>query len=234
MSDNVNHAVQVVAEVISGQGQTRFTKHTHKSAGKSNTPSNDKQYFQKYRSLSGQCYDSASRVVGRKFYNKNTTPTQIESLLVRPLTHSINIFKANAQKQVARSYACVVKNRTKNQSSSYKYCKGGVFWARKGVNIPISKTEARTPVGSKEFNTNASSSKQPSRCDQHDSKARGAPIQKPTPYIMARGQRFGVMKVMTGRMRLNTRKSRLKPILLLIRCCYSIFGMLRVTNLSIQ
>ena len=175
VSDNVNHAVQVVAEVISGQGQTRLTKHTHKSAGKSNTPSNDKQYFQKYRSLSGQCYDPARRVVGRKFYNKNTTPTQIESLLVRPLTHSINIFKANAQKQVARSYACVVKNRTKNQSSSYKYCKGGVFWAKKGVNIPISKTEARTPVGSKEFNTNASSSKQPSRCDHHDTKERGAP-----------------------------------------------------------
>ena len=68
-------------------------------------------------------------VSGRVFYNMKQNPAQIESLLVRPLGHSIKIFQANAQKSVARSYACVVKGHTKERTNNQKYCKGGVFWA---------------------------------------------------------------------------------------------------------
>ena len=51
-----------------------------------------------------------------RFYNKKQTPTQIESLLVRPLSHSIKIFRANAQSRIARSYAGVVKGVAKNHT----------------------------------------------------------------------------------------------------------------------
>ena len=79
----------------------------------------------------GQDNETKVVVSGRVFYNKKQTPAQIESLLVRSLGHSIKIFQANAQKSVARSYACVVKGHTKERSDNHKYCKGGVFWASK-------------------------------------------------------------------------------------------------------
>ena len=43
------------------------------------------------------------------FYNRESTHSEVESLLVCPLRHSISIFKLRGQKGGARSYAEVVR-----------------------------------------------------------------------------------------------------------------------------
>ena len=73
-------------------------------------------------------------VSGRVFYNKKQNPAQTESLLVRPLGHSIKIFQANAHKSVARSYACVVKAIQKNEQTITNIAKGAFSGLRKRVN----------------------------------------------------------------------------------------------------
>ena len=131
---NVNNTDHVKAEVILGQGQCRSVvytrcdakgRYTESEVSKNSKNCNPNQY------KSGEGGKLENRVPKRVFYNASYSPTQIESLLVRPLNQNVNIFKAIAQKAVARSYASVVKGSTKAPTNVQKYCKGGVFWASK-------------------------------------------------------------------------------------------------------
>ena len=133
-SVNVNNTDHVKAEVILGQGHCRPVVYTRCDAQGRHTgdelSKNVKNCIpNKYKSREGEKLQN--RVPKRVFYNTSYSPTQIESLLVRPLNQNVNIFKANAQKAVARSYASVVKGSTKASTNVQKYCKGGVFWASK-------------------------------------------------------------------------------------------------------
>ena len=60
-------------------------------------------------------YRQASRV----FYSKKVTPSEVESLLVRPLQHSFKIYRIRDPKRGVRSYADVVRGNqiTMNQNS---------------------------------------------------------------------------------------------------------------------
>ena len=129
--DDADH---VKAEVILGQGQNCPIEQAHTRVSFTNIHNDDSQSINKARVMLGQGHDQILEVSGMVFYNKKHTPAQIESLLVRPLSHNIKIFKANAQKVVARSYACMVKGQTKEQTNNQTYCKGGIFWPQEGVN----------------------------------------------------------------------------------------------------
>ena len=67
------------------------------------------------------------------FYNKCHTPSQVESLMVRPLHQSVSVFKANNQNTRARSYAEVTKvvPRCHRYYESQTTHKARVFCARK-------------------------------------------------------------------------------------------------------
>ena len=127
---SVNHADNGKAEVISGQGRIR-PSYQIRTQNKLNYVSNNPK---KGGVMLGQDNETKVVVSGRVFYNKKQTPAQIESLLVRPLGHSITIFQSNAQKSVARSYASVVKGHTKERLHNHKYCKGAFFGLQKRVN----------------------------------------------------------------------------------------------------
>ena len=78
----------------------------------------------------------------RVFYNKNCTPSDIESLLVRPLEHSISVCKARGRQGGARSYAEVVRgNETvpRNDVRCDKSCFFGLRNITKEIAIHRSK-----------------------------------------------------------------------------------------------
>ena len=74
-------------------------------------------------------YRQASRV----FYSKKVTPSEVESLLVRPLQHSFKIFQIRDPQRGVRSYAEVVRGNqsTMNQNSGNNNIPGG---GRKDLN----------------------------------------------------------------------------------------------------
>ena len=74
---------------------------------------------------------SLYRQARRSFYNKKFTPTEVGSLLVRPLQQSINIFKARRQQGVTRSYAEVVEGKQVAIKNDFHHDKGRIFWAKK-------------------------------------------------------------------------------------------------------
>ena len=67
----------------------------------------------------------------RVFYSKNCNPSDIESLLVRPLEHSISVCKARGRQGGARSYAEVVKGNEFGPRNDSRFDKSRVFWAQK-------------------------------------------------------------------------------------------------------
>ena len=75
--------------------------------------------------ISGQGQVQLGKVHSHVFYNSKHTPSNIESLLVRPLCQNVNIFRANARNITAKSYADVVKNKV-IESKSTKGCILGV------------------------------------------------------------------------------------------------------------
>ena len=122
-------------KVILGQGQVRPVVHVSSDVGGQSqdsiltdgplgreTPKNGKNEV-----ISGQGHGQSAKVHSRVFYNKSHTPSNIESLLVRPLCQNVTIFRANAHRIRAKSYA----DTKVIEPKSVKHCKGGVFWASK-------------------------------------------------------------------------------------------------------
>ena len=130
-SVNITKSDHVKAEVILEQGQCRHGVHTCLDTKGRYTDSVVTKNCHSSKSISREGQKHKDRVPKRVFYNTSHSPAQIESLLVRPLSQNVNIFRANAQKVVARSYASVVKGSTKAPTNGQKHCKGGVFWASK-------------------------------------------------------------------------------------------------------
>ena len=102
----VSSADQVKAEVILGQGQSRPTDQAHNGMGVAYTHSAVTKNLHKGAVALVQGQYQSPKVLNRVYYNKNHSPTQIESLL------NVKIFRANAQKSLARSYTSVVKGKT--------------------------------------------------------------------------------------------------------------------------
>ena len=95
---------------------------------------------------------SPYRQACRSFYNKKFTPTEVESLLVRPLQQSINIFKARRQQGVTRSYAEVVEGKQVAITNDFHHDKGRIFWAKnqnsacKSKYVKVDKTKPHNEV----------------------------------------------------------------------------------------
>ena len=128
----VYNADHVKTKIILGQGQSRPIRQAHNTANVKSKGNVISENSRKTKVTLAQGHDQRVEVPSQAFYNKHHTPAQIESLLVCPLRHNVNIFKANAQRIVARSYASVVKGKTKEQLDGKQYCRGGVFWASSG------------------------------------------------------------------------------------------------------
>ena len=74
----------------------------------------------KVKVILGEGSASSFKQCHHLFYNKNCSPSEVESLLVRPIDQSVKIFKASGQKAMTRSNAEFVKGRknsTKNVPS---------------------------------------------------------------------------------------------------------------------
>ena len=124
-SVNITKSDHVKAEVILEQGQCRHGVHTCLDTKGRYTDGVVTKNCHSSESISREGQKHKDRVPKRVFYNTSHSPAQIESLLVRPLSQNVNIFRANAQNVVARSYASVVKGSTKAPTNVQKYCKGG-------------------------------------------------------------------------------------------------------------